>query len=54
MSSHNFNKAYTETSGFHAGHAFHLEDKKERKLFRFFEILPGLLAWGTIIGIIIL
>lgn len=54
MSSHNFNEEYIKSSGFHAGHAFHLKDKKERKLFRLFEIVPGFLAWGTIIGIILL
>src|SRR3989338_6353039 len=31
-----------------------LSDKKERFLYRFFEILPGVLAWATLILIIIL
>lgn len=28
--------------------------EKERKLYRFFEILPGLLSWGTLVGLLIL
>ncbi|MEW5805516.1 MAG: glycosyltransferase family 2 protein [Patescibacteria group bacterium] len=28
---------------------FELKDKKERRIFRFYEMLPGLLAWGTLI-----
>ena len=31
-----------------------LSDKKERFLYHFFEVLPGLLAWGTLVLIIIL
>jgi cellulose synthase/poly-beta-1,6-N-acetylglucosamine synthase-like glycosyltransferase len=32
----------------------HLEDKHERRLYRFFEILPGALAWLTLIGLVLL
>ncbi|MBZ9572077.1 hypothetical protein KJA15_01985 [Patescibacteria group bacterium] len=31
-----------------------LKDSKERALFRFFEIFPGLISWGTLILVIIL
>ncbi len=31
-----------------------LKDKKERILYRFFEILPGLFSWGTLAGVFIL
>ena len=36
------------------GNAKDLKNPKERVLFRFFEILPGLLSWGTLITIFIL
>jgi len=36
------------------GRAADLESSKDRALFRFFEILPGVLSWGTLILIIIL
>lgn len=29
-------------------------DKKNYRLYRFFEILPGVLAWGTLIGVVFL
>jgi cellulose synthase/poly-beta-1,6-N-acetylglucosamine synthase-like glycosyltransferase len=36
------------------GNARDLADSKERRLYRFFEILPGLLTWGTLLGVIFL
>src|SRR3989344_1730368 len=30
------------------GRASDLKDAKERRLYRFFEILPGALSWGTL------
>lgn len=36
----------------HIGHAFHLTGK-DRRLFRFFEILPGALSWGTLLSVIL-
>lgn len=35
------------------GQASDLKDKKERLLYRFFEILPAFLAWGTLIGFVL-
>ena len=35
------------------GRATELKDPKERRIFRFFEILPGLLSWLTIVLIFI-
>ncbi|KPJ73726.1 hypothetical protein AMJ48_00200 [Parcubacteria bacterium DG_74_1] len=31
-----------------------LKDKKERVIYRFFEILPGLFSWGALVGVFIL
>ncbi len=36
------------------GQASDLADKKERRLYRFLEILPGLLSWGTLGGVVFL
>lgn len=36
------------------GRATDLTNKKDRLLYRFFEILPGLLAWATLLAIVIL
>ena len=36
------------------GNARDLKNSKERALFRFFEMLPGFLSWGTLIAIVIL
>src|SRR3989344_6517773 len=36
------------------GKADDLENKKDRRIYRFFEIMPGLMAWATILLIIIL
>jgi len=36
------------------GFAKDIENKKDRRLFRFLEILPGVLSWGTILLVIIL
>ncbi|MEY2641031.1 MAG: hypothetical protein RL150_424 [Candidatus Parcubacteria bacterium] len=47
------NEAYIKTPAFSTGHAFHLTGK-DRRLFRMLEILPGALAWGTILLIIVL
>lgn len=41
------NRYYLKT-----GHAQDLEDPTDRRLYRFFEILPGFLAWATILLII--
>ena len=30
-----------------------LENPKERRIYRFFEMLPGLLSWGTLLGVIL-
>jgi cellulose synthase/poly-beta-1,6-N-acetylglucosamine synthase-like glycosyltransferase len=35
------------------GKAADLKETKERLLFRFFEILPGALAWGTLFGAVV-
>jgi cellulose synthase/poly-beta-1,6-N-acetylglucosamine synthase-like glycosyltransferase len=44
---------YRETPYFHVGRAADLTGS-DRLLYRFFEMVPGLLAWGTIIPIILL
>lgn len=44
---------FKETPYFHAGQASDLEGK-DYYLYRFFEMVPGILAWGTIIGTLIL
>jgi hypothetical protein len=36
------------------GNARDLADKTERRVYRLFEILPGLLAWATLLGVIFL
>jgi len=36
------------------GNAQDLKGKQGYKLFRFFEILPGLLSWGTLLGVVFL
>ena len=36
------------------GSAKELKGKKEYRLYRFFEMLPGLLAWGTLLAIVFL
>jgi len=36
------------------GQASDLADKKERRLYRLLEILPGFLAWGTLLGVVFL
>ncbi len=40
---------YTRT-----GRASDLENRGERKLYRFFEILPGIISWTTLLGVVIL
>lgn len=49
-----FNAEYIKTPGFSAGHAPHLENKADRRLFRFLEMVPGILAWGSILLIVFL
>lgn len=44
---------YHESPYFHVGRASDLEGR-DRRIYRFLEILPGLLSWGTIIGAIVL
>jgi hypothetical protein len=41
-------------SYFQIGRASDIEDLKERRLFRLLEMLPGFLAWGTLITLILL
>src|SRR4051812_16101571 len=41
---------YSKSSYFHVGRATDLKDRKDRLLYRFFEMLPGILSWGTILG----
>ena len=43
------NKSYIKI-----GFARDIENSKDRKVFRFFEILPGVLSWGTILLVIFL
>jgi len=38
----------------HIGKASDLENKRDRRLYRLFEILPGLFAWVTLIGVVVL
>lgn len=45
---------YTTSPYYHVGRASDLLDKKDRRLYRFFECVPGILSWGTIIGAILL
>ena len=49
-----FNHEYIKTPGFRTGHAPHLENKADRRLYRFLEMVPGLLAWGSILLIVFL
>ena len=44
---------YTKTPYFNVGRATDLFGR-DRVLYRAFEILPGLLSWGTLIGIVLL
>ena len=37
-----------------AGKAADLENPKERKIYRFFEMMPGILAWGTLALLVLL
>ncbi|MDO8676456.1 MAG: hypothetical protein Q7K16_02290, partial [Candidatus Azambacteria bacterium] len=36
------------------GRATDLANKKDRLIYRFFEILPGFLAWTTLIAVVVL
>ncbi len=45
--------SYRNSPFFHVGRASELKGR-DRALYRFFEMVPGLLAWGTILGTIIL
>ena len=45
---------YTKSPYFHVGRASDLEKRSDRILYRFFEMVPGLLSWGTIFGAVIL
>lgn len=36
------------------GSARDLKEKEDYRLYRFFEILPGLLSWGTLVGVVFL
>ncbi len=36
------------------GNARDIKDAKERRLYRFFEVLPGLLSWGTLLSVVFL
>lgn len=38
----------------HFGKAADVKDKKERRLYRFFEMIPGLLSWGTLVSVVVL
>lgn len=42
-----------ESSYLHIGKASDLKNPKDRKIYRFLEMLPGLLSWGTLIGAVI-
>jgi len=42
-----------EQSYLHLARAHELKDKKQRFLYRFFEMLPGGLAWLTLIGLVV-
>ncbi|MEI6480617.1 MAG: glycosyltransferase family 2 protein [bacterium] len=48
------NLPYTQSPYFHIGRASELEKKSDRLLYRFLEMVPALLSWGTILGSIIL
>lgn len=45
---------YTQTPYYHVGRASDLPNKGDRTLYRFFECVPGILSWGTIIVAILL
>jgi hypothetical protein len=47
------NQDFIKTPGFKAGHAFHIENKKNRRLFRLLEIFPGVFSWGTLILVVV-
>lgn len=38
----------------HIGRASELQNPKDRRLYRFFEILPGALSWGTLVLVVVL
>ncbi len=44
---------YARRADFHVGRATELSGK-EKRLYRFLEILPGLASWGTLVGVILL
>lgn len=44
---------YARREDFHVGRATDLEGK-ERRFYRFLEILPGAASWGTLIGVVLL
>ena len=44
---------YKDTEYLHVAHARDLKGK-DRILYRLFEIFPGFLSWGTLIGIVLL
>ncbi|MDO8655410.1 MAG: glycosyltransferase family 2 protein [bacterium] len=43
----------THSSYLQAGTALDIQNAGERRLYRFFEMVPGLLSWGTLFGAII-
>ena len=45
---------YVQSPYFHVGRASELEKRSDRALYRFFEMVPGLLSWGTILGSVLL
>lgn len=45
---------YKDTPYFHVAHARDLEKRSDRYLFRFLEMIPGLLTWGTFALVILL
>lgn len=47
------NISFKDSKYFHVGHAPDLKGK-DYVLYRFLEMIPGLLAWGTLIGVILL
>jgi len=52
-STHKHLLPYARRADFHAARATDLEGR-DRVLFRFLEILPGFLAWSTLIGVVLL
>ena len=54
MRKHGFDSRQGRMDYLNLSWAQDLKDKKEKILYRFFEILPGLFSWGTLAGVFIL